>query len=422
MRIGTALLLFAIAAVSPEMQYFRYERPIQNLPQQSGQACFVVKPEIFANSAMQLADLRIYSNGVETPFAIHRTIPSASGEKILALLNIGVRGEQTVFDVAIPEGPYNDLQLSVTAQNFIASVAVSGSQSQDARAETKLGSFTIFDLTRQRLGRSTVLHLPKSDFRYLHFRVTGPLTPQNISGLSIARQDAAGPPTYTTVIESARTTIKGHTEIFEFTVPAHVPVDRILFLPGTDPASFSRNVNISVTSDLPATSDSAERQYKTSASGNLLRVHIAQSGHRIDEERLSIDAPSADFDFQTKWTITVENGDDAPLKLETVRLQMVERNLCFQSVGGSQYTLFYGDDALTGPVYDYATLFAMQPDAAKATTGPEQLNSAYRSRPDTRPFTERHPALLWGALLAVIAVLGGIALRTAKRTAPPTGS
>jgi hypothetical protein len=67
-------------------------------------------------------------------------------------------------------------------------------------------------------------------------------------------------------------------------------------------------------------------------------------------------------------------------------------------------------------VYDYATLFAVQADASAATAGPEQANAAYEPRPDERPFTERHPALLWAALVAVIALLGGIALRSVKRT------
>jgi hypothetical protein len=46
--------------------------------------------------------------------------------------------------------------------------------------------------------------------------------------------------------------------------------------------------------------------------------------------------------------------------------------------------------------------------------GPEEPNPAHQARPDGRPFTERHPALLWIALILVIAMLGGIALRSAK--------
>jgi hypothetical protein len=33
-----------------------------------------------------------------------------------------------------------------------------------------------------------------------------------------------------------------------------------------------------------------------------------------------------------------------------------------------------------------------------------------------RPFTERHPGLLWAALILVVLVLGGVALRTARES------
>ncbi|HTP25185.1 MAG TPA: hypothetical protein VMK12_05915, partial [Anaeromyxobacteraceae bacterium] len=82
---------------------------------------------------------------------------------------------------------------------------------------------------------------------------------------------------------------------------------------------------------------------------------------------------------------------------------------------GGKYVLYYGDPALSAPRYDYATLFTEEPGAARATLGPELENPEYRPRPDERPFTERHPALLWVALVLVIALLGGIALRSAKQ-------
>jgi hypothetical protein len=132
---------------------------------------------------------------------------------------------------------------------------------------------------------------------------------------------------------------------------------------------------------------------------------------------LAIDAPSVDFDTPAKWTVTIENGDDAPMTLASVRLQMLERTFCFEAAAGTSYTLYYGDSALTAPRYDYATLFVAQANALPATSGPEQPNAGYQPRPDDRPFTEKHPALLWIALVAVIALLGAIALRSAKRPA-----
>jgi len=162
--------------------------------------------------------------------------------------------------------------------------------------------------------------------------------------------------------------------------------------------------------------DSVQYPQTVTASGSLLRVHSVQNGHRIDEERLTIDAPRAEFETPAKWTITIDNGDDAPLKVESVRLQMLERDLCLDAAGSGDYKLYYGDGALAAPRYDYATLFAPQADAAKAALGSEQANAAFEARPDERPFTEKHPALLWAALVLVIALLGAIALGSVKRT------
>jgi len=69
---------------------------------------------------------------------------------------------------------------------------------------------------------------------------------------------------------------------------------------------------------------------------------------------------------------------------------------------------------LTAPRYDYATLFAPEADAVQAVLGAEKQNPEYRTRPDGRAFTEKHPGLLWVALLLVVVVLGVVAVRTAR--------
>lgn len=418
MKVGFCALLLAVFVASPEIRYFRYERPVQNTPQRAAQTCLVVDPGIFAHAAARLDDLRLYRDNIETPYVVHLAAPIRAEEKPIAPLNLGQSGGQTVFDAAMPESRYSDIQLSVTGQNFIATVTVYGSQAQSASRDTRLGGYTIFDLTRQRLGRSTVLHLPESDFRYLHFRIAGPLLPESIIGLSVLRLPGSQPK-YVTVAESSRIPQKGHTSVLEFTVPVHVPVDRIVFTPGATPVLFSRDVNISVVPvpEQPASEEAAPPQTLAS-SGNLLRVHSEQNGHRIDEERLAIDAPEVDFATPAKWTIIIENGDDVPLTIESVRLEMLQRNLCFEAAGNARYTLYYGDPALSAPRYDYATLFTGGTDAVQVAAGPEQPNPAYEPRPDERAFTEKHPALLWVALLAVIALLGTIALRAGKRVTP----
>ena len=416
MKLSAAILLLAAVTVSPELRYFRYERPIQSLPQQSGQSCLVLDSGVFAHAAPKLADLRLYRDGNETPYVVRVAASTQAEQKSVAPLNLGLRGGQVVFDASVPDGPYSDIQLAITAHDFIATVTVTGSQSEAGGAETTLGSFTVFDLRSQKLGRSTVLHLPVSDFRYLHFRISGPLKPENVNSLSVGSAPSR-PPAYSVVAQTSKIERKGHTSVFELIVPAHVPVDRILFTPAAEPAQFSRDVSVVVA---PVTAkqgiDAAQPPPPVNASGSLLRVHSLQNGHRIDEERLAIDAPWVDFNTPTKWTITIENGDDAPLSLQSVRLEMLERTLCFDAEANGSYLLAYGDPALSAPRYDYATLFAPKTNSSQVSLGLEQPNPAYQPRPDDRPFTERHPALLWAAMAVVIALLGTIALRSAKRT------
>ena len=51
-------------------------------------------------------------------------------------------------------------------------------------------------------------------------------------------------------------------------------------------------------------------------------------------------------DAGSKWTVTVDNGDDAPLAITEVKLEMAERRLCFDAAPGASYTMMYGDAAL----------------------------------------------------------------------------
>ena len=431
-----ALLLLLAAAgsspgVRPEIRYFRYQRTVQDLPRAGGQACFAIDPAIFAHAAPQLADLRLYQGTAEAPYALRQVAPPSDKDQQVSPLDLGRRARQTVFDAVMPPGNYRDVQLAIAGENFIATVVVSGSQQQADHAQTRIGSYTIFDLTRQKLGRSTVLHLPPSDFRFLHFRIAGAVAPENVKGLTVLRA-SVGDPKYLTVAATSRVVQKGRESIVEFNVPANTPVDRLVFDPGPNTGEFSRNVRISVGRIAPPRASGSEfAEPPAQAFGNLLRIHRVVDGHAIDEDRLAVNAPvNEDFGMgfgeassegsgaRIRWTVTIENGDDAPLPFTSVRLEMVERELCFHAAAATGYMLYFGDPALAAPHYDYATLFTRQPGAVQAGTGPESPNPVYEPRPDSRPFTERHPLLLWAALVLVILLLAGISLRSAKRATP----
>lgn len=417
MKLLAALSLFLLTAPTPELCYFRFERPLVMQPQAEAQTCVVLDAGLFAQTSGRLSDLRLYQGATETPYVVRADVPVLSANETVPLLNLGKSGAQTSFDAEMNGGAYSDLDLAVDGADFLATVAVSGSQNKTAASRTSLGSFTIFDLTRQRLGRSTVLHLPESDFRFLHFQISGPIAPENVKGLSVTHPPVSQP-RYVQVAETASGSVKGRDAVYELVVPAHAPVDRIVFVPREGSSSFSRDVSVSIVpaARVPA-GDSLEPPRPIDGSGSILRIHALRDGHKINEEHLTVGAPQVDFDGAAKWTVTIKNRDDVPIPMASVRLEMLERNLCFHATVGGGYALYYGDKALSAPVYDYATLFVPEKSPAVAQLGTEVANAAYQPRPDARPFTEKHPALLWVALVLVIALLGFVAYRSVK-TAP----
>jgi hypothetical protein len=410
-----ALLVLA-SAIPTGSQYSRYQRTLT--PTSAGQTCTILPADLFPHANPQLTDLRLYRDGTtETPYALRTSFSQSSAEQPVQILNLGDENGLAAFDAAMPSTGYSTVHLNLSAKDFVATVTVLGRHSQNGPS-TKLGDFTIFDLTHQQLGRSTVLHLPPSDFALLHLRISKPIVPTDIEGLTLDSASLAEP-RYQLVARTSSTTQHDHHTLIEFTLPPHVPVDRVAFTFGPTPAAFSRDVRITAApqTSRPTSTDAIPAE-PTISNGSILRLHTTQEGHRIDEEQNTIDLSTAPSDTATQWTVSIDNGDDAPLTLNDIRLEMLQRSLCFEAAPATTYTLTYGDPALEAPRYDYATLFTPNSSAPTVTLGPEQPNPNFQPRPDDRPFSERHSTLLWIALLAVLALLGFVALRSMPRPAP----
>jgi hypothetical protein len=151
------------------------------------------------------------------------------------------------------------------------------------------------------------------------------------------------------------------------------------------------------------------------ASGTILRVHLTEEGHEIREQRLSVPAVlGANLQESAQVEVAIDNGDDAPLPITEILLEMRQRKLCFDASMAPSPELFYGDPTLPAPQYDSARLFPASVRIVSARLGPEEENAAYRVRPDTRSMTRRHPDLIWILLLIVICLLAVVALRSSK--------
>ena len=426
MRLVLLALLLWQAATAARVQsadphFFRYERSL-SLFTAPGQTCAVLDAAVFAHAAPSLKDLRLYreiaqQHPREVPYVITLSQPTQPDSAVARVLNLGSRNGSIVFDLQMPPRTYTEVALNLAGQNYIATATVSGSNHPGSDNATSLGQFTLFDLTDQHLSHNTTLHLQESTFPYLHIALSAVPeastrtfipTPQMVLGATI-------PPSrdtqslYATAAETKAIAQHGRQSTATFSLPQRVPVERIAF--DIDPAfkaNFSRDVHVF---DRPegTSAFSGENTF-----GTIQRVHLTQAGREIRERQLSIPATiGSNLQSPATVEVVVDNGDDAPLPITAVRLEMRQRNLCFDA-GTQPLTLFYGDPFLAAPQYDYARLFSFAAHTHLAQLGPEQINPAYRPRPDTRPLTERHPDILWIALLISICSLALVAIHSAK--------
>ena len=422
MRAGLVLLfglwLQTAGAQGPtaSQEYFRFHRSVTT-GANSGVACAVIDPAIFPNAAPSLKDLRLYQGGQAVPYAITLSEPEQIDSEPARLLNLGVKGGAVVFDLEMPGRAYTDVMLDLAGKDFLATATVSGMNTLGDTG-TRLGEFTLFDLSSQRLSRNTTLHLQESSFRYLHVSMTASAatgTAGFVAGPEMVRGAMVPPSREAQTLFVTAVTIKdiqqrGRETVGSAMVPARMPVERVSFvLAPSYRGNFSRNVRV--------TAQAAGEAGAETASGTILRVHLTNRGREVQHEELSVPAViGANLKDSAKVEAAIENGDDVPLPITAILLEMRERRLCLEAkaVSGGGLELYYGDSALSAPQYDFARLFSASGSVAQAQLGPEQRNANYRERPDTRSFEERHPGLLWVVLLIVICVLAVVALRSSK--------
>jgi len=409
MKMGAALLAVAIFA-APAIQYFKYQRPLQAPP--GGQRYLAVDEAIWKNARPDLGDLRLYSGQQEAPYALMVERGSRESDtKDVRVLQQAVVGGKTQFVIDMADvAEYDHIALNLAAKNFVAHARVEGQEDLHGTQWALLAESILYDLSKENLGGNSVLRLPLSTYKYLRVTIDGPVKPDDVlSATSEFRQEqkavwrnVGGAPTVAQLPATAarsESSREGKATVLTFAVPEKVPVDRVDL--DIDPAqpNFRRSVQVTDDKDVYI------------GSGEVDRIHMVRSGQKIDS-----DAHDVGFSAVGHKTIKViiYNGDDPPLKLSSARLQQLERRIYFDAPASGQVTLYYGDDKLEPPVYDYAKLFLLAKDAAPAQLGGETANAAYTGRPDERPWTERHPAVLWIAIVAAVLVLGAIALRSVK--------
>jgi hypothetical protein len=400
-RRAPALAVLAILA-SSSVSYFKYQRPVQ--VSAGAQNYMVIDETLWQHARPDLSDLRLYSADKEVPYFLTIEHENSQHERTpLPVLQQSLVDGKTQFLIDMSAlAAYDQVDLDIATKNYVAHARVEGQDDPHGPQWAQLSQNTIYDLTNEKLGSNHVLRFPRSTFKYLRVTIDGAVKPDDIHGAASEVRDEH-PAHWLTLNGSPKQSQEVKDSAFLFTISTGVPAEQVTFV--VDPAqpNFYRRVEVQ------------DGNGSVLGAGDIDRIHMVRDGKKIDSEDYSIALNSyGRMTGPGVIKVIVRNGDDPPLRINEIHLEQRERRVYFQAPSESPLTLYYGDEKLGAPVYEYAKLFQSDPAAAQATLGPETPNNAYTDRPDERPWSERHPAVLWAAIIAAVVILGAIALRSLR--------
>jgi hypothetical protein len=395
------LLALVLLSATASIAYFKYQRPVQLSG--TGQRYVTIDDSVWSHARPDLGDLRLYNGQTELAYALLTEHGSQQHEhNEVSVLQQSVVGGKTQFLIDMSSvAEYDHVDLRLGARDFVAHFRVEGQDDLHGTQWATLGDSILYDLSREHLGNNFMLRLPRSTYKYLRVTVDGPVKPSDILG-AISELHEDRKPVWRNVNNTPALKQDGKDTVLTFTVPANVPLEKINFAVDAAQPNFRRSVEIRDDKD------------NILSTGEISRIHMVRAGQRIVSEDDEVDFSEIG---QKQLKVVIHNGDDPPLKMTSASLEQIERRLYFDAPAQGQLTLYYGDEKLDRPEYDYAKLFLASRDALAAQLGSEMQNAAYTGRPDDRPWSERHPAVLWIAIIAAVLVLGALALRSMRTVA-----
>lgn len=398
------VVLAIILAISASPTYFKYRRQIQSL-NSAGQHYLVVDETLWRHARPDLNDLRMYAAEKEVPYKL--TVETGGSEteqkqfRVLQPASIGGKTQFLLDMSGVDE--YDRIHLMLATKNFVAHARVEGQDDLHGTKWAVLGTTTLYDLSDEKLGSNSTLQIPLSAFKFLRITVDSAVKPSDVKN-GTAGATRAQKAVWRDVASPSKVEQHGKETVISFDVPANTPVERLTL--DIDPAqpNFCRQIEIRGSKDEPYRSD------------QISRIHMLRNGQKVDVERTTIELCG---NCQQTLKAVIQNGDDPPLKISGAHLQQWERRIYFDSSAGGRPSIYYGDEKLAAPEYDYAKLFQKDGHAEPDALEPEANNPVYVPRPDDRPWSDQHPALLWIAILAAVVILGAVAVRSLKTSPKP---
>jgi hypothetical protein len=410
--LAIALLAGQALAAGPGGGAPAFEREIR--VDAAGRVAVRLDRDVYEGARRDLGDLRVEDEGGrEVPYLLDRAGPRGRGDDLRrpALRNRGWRddGSATVVLDFGERVAKRKLELRLSGDNFRRRVAVEGGPDGGSWT-TLVDEAWVFAIPGPRPFRQEAVELPENDFPRL--RVVVHRADDERERLVIEDAFVPGdgrPPRLEERLEvrwsEAQEAARRETWIALDLGARHQPLEAVVLDVADE--RFFREIRVEARRD-PGVKAGAS-SWEEIGHGAI---------HRLEHDGRRRECLRVEAHGRERWLrLLVRNRDDRPLQVRSVAALVPVERLLFEAATPGRYRLTYGSAERPTPSYDLARTAgdpgAWAETAASGSLGPPRRRVAAAATPP--PWTERHPALLWAGLLAVVAALGALTFAALRR-------
>ena len=413
----TTVLAAAVALGSGIPEDWRYYKPVELPPDfpETGLVEAALDPEIYANAASNLADIRVVEQleGREVPFKLlveqgeHRR--SAVPARMHDLGS--VPNEYTSFILSLNQNGmlHNELEIQTSSSNFQRRVQVSASDDGENWRELPGGS-VIFDLT-----------IPERGFSTSDTRVIYPVSTARFLRVAIM-DEGLDPLEITGAVVFSTQQLQAHRERSPLAITgrendAQAKTTKLSLDAGA--TGFPAN---SITLDIPQRNFHRQVALDGSDDGTLwTSVQPNETLYDFDTPRFvgsdtTIRLRESRYRY---YRVTIFNEDNPILPVDGAQASGFVRKIIFEADSDNTYGLYYGNDNALAPSYELERIFPylVTDNLPLARLGPHTSNPQFVAPEVVTPpvpFSERYPWLL-PAVVALAALAIGVFLASLVR-------
>ncbi len=366
-----------------------------------------LSPSILAQALPGLEDLRIVDDSAAVvPYAL---LVEGSRQKEtrvpVTIVDPGVvpgEYQQLVCNLGPNASASNEIHVETASRNFRRRVDVLASADRRKWVDVKLGSH-IFDQHEEFVYQNLRLVYPETTYRYIQLRMWldggEPLKITGVRVSRVVRKEVLPERMAARIVRREEDADRKATDLLFEADQANPHADACI--PAVAQENFQRRAEI-------AWRD-GEGIWRSSGAADIYRFKIENQF----EENLRI--PLAELTAR-EARLRIWNQDSPPLDVVSIVLERMPRVVVFSWNPRKNYRLFLGCSTAKRPFYDVEPVVRRLDvsDLPRCEGGAVMPNAAFKEPKESRPWTEKHPVLLWTGLCVGVLLLGWILLRTLR--------